>query len=83
MKKLFSAKRYNSSSELRVIQKPTVRLRSVDDCRVEERRSSSPRACLAFSALSIWDWIGGLVKWISLDRCRSRLPEGAARLKRL
>ena len=61
MKKLFSAKRYNSSSELRAIQKPTVRLRSIDDCRVEERRSSSPRACLAFSALSIWNWIGGII----------------------
>ena len=87
MKKLFSAKRYNSSSELRAIQKPTVRLRSIDDCRVEERRSSSPRACLAFSALLIWNWIGGIltgiVRWIPLDRRSSRLPEGAARLKRL
>jgi hypothetical protein len=86
MKKLFSAKRYNSS-DLRVVPKPTVRLRSVDDCRVEERRSSSPRACLAFSALSIWSWIGGtlsrIVRWIPLDCRSSRLPEGAARLKRL
>src|SRR5579862_6577538 len=69
MKKLFSAIRYNSSSEFRAIPKPTVRLRSVDECCVEERRSSSPRACLAFAALSVWYWIGeklaGIVKWIT------------------
>ncbi len=86
MKKPFRAKGYFPSSELHAIPKPTVR-RSIDDCRVVERRRSSPRACLAFSALSISNWIGGaltgIVRWISLDHRNSRLPGGAARLKRL
>ena len=80
MKKLFSAIRYNSSSEFRAIPKPTVRLRSVDECCVEERRSSSPRACLAFAALSVWKRIGeklaGLVEWISLDHNGSQTDGG-------
>ena len=82
MKKLFRMKGCHPSCKLHAIPKPTVR-RSIDDRHVVERRRSSPRACLAFSALSVWDWMGSLVKWISLDRRSSRLPEGAARLKRL
>jgi hypothetical protein len=67
MNKSVRVRRDNCSREFQDIT-----VRSINARLGEEERTSTPRACLAFSALSVWNWIGGklagLVTRISLHR---------------
>ncbi len=80
MKKLFRAKLKGPGHEFRTITEQATRVRLVDAGLVEERGASSPRACLAFAALSVWNRIGeklaGIVELIFVDYRGSRTDGG-------